>query len=438
MARTMPAEPTPTFASASPPPRGWMPARPALILTLAAVFAQAAALAVVHRQRGSVTAYCFQSPDAGEYVALARGLAWTGRYVQISSAGQPLSGPDTWRTPGYPLFLAVVMRIVGDRPAGLLLAQQLLAVAAVPLLWLILRRVTAPRWAFLAALAFCFDPFRLYYALWLMSETLFTAVLILACLLWLRFRRPCAAVPAQDRLGPHEAEGSKNQDPRFPIAAPFLLGFLSAALVLIRPIALPLPILVVVGMILVSLIPRRRNQPPGPDPPSAIRRVGPAVACLLGVAVTLWPWLLRNHRLTGHVALSQQSGASLAYHKVLDVILWSEGRARDRFDPAVAAEVRSRIDRRLREAWRRRVGPLTAEQEASLDWHALNFGGRLADGLDPFVASRLLWSIGLETLADHPWAAMKCLTVQGLLMLIFPLGLVLWSPAGAGAAPLST
>jgi hypothetical protein len=195
--------------------------------------------------------------------------------------------------------------------------------------------------------------------------------------------------------------------------------------VLIRPIALPLPLLAIIGVAIVC------------------RGLGwrkwllATVACCLGIGLALGPWLLRNYALTGHLAISQQSGASLAYHKVVDVTLWSKGLARYRFDPAAVAAVRNQIDVRLRHEWPERYGPLTAEKQQSLTWENLNFGKPLAPGVDPFKASALLWSIGADMLASRLWAMVKCFTVQGLFMLIFPLGLVLWPPANAGSAPLS-
>jgi hypothetical protein len=57
--------------------------------------------------------------------------------------------------------------------------------------------------------------------------------------------------------------------------------------------------------------------------------------------------------------------------------------------------------------------------------------------VDPFKASSMLWSIGLDMLAGRLWPMIECFSVQGVFMLIFPLGLVIWPPAGTGSAPLS-
>ena len=117
-------------------------------LCVLAAAVQALAMAGVAHVRGSATAYAYQSPDAEEYVSYARGIAWQGRYARIDHDGRQVAPvPDTWRTPGYPAVLAIVVRIFGDSTPVLLAFHQLLTLLTVPLLWLILRRFCSPRWA---------------------------------------------------------------------------------------------------------------------------------------------------------------------------------------------------------------------------------------------------------------------------------------------------
>jgi hypothetical protein len=207
------------------------------------------------------------------------------------------------------------------------------------------------------------------------------------------------------------------------LSGSLVIGLLAGALVLIRPAGLLLPLLAVLAAALEG-----RGHP-------ARRRIASAAVCLVGVAAIVGPWLLRNRVVAGHWALSHQSGASFAYHKVADVVLWSQGRHRERFDAQALDEVRSAIDQRLRHQWQQRFGPLTPQQEQALTWKKLNFGQ--ADGIDPFVASSLLWKVGREMLAGRGRAMAACFMVQGLEMLVFPLGLVLDPPVGQGTAPFS-
>ena len=432
-----------------------------ILLAALALAAQGLAMLGVARFRGSPTAYAYSSPDSAEYVALARGLANTGRFVPLDAAGRPLAGPDTWRTPGYPAFLAIVIRLAGDGALALLIAQQIIAAATVPMVWSLVRRFASPRWSMLAAVAWLLDPFRLYYSLWLLAETLFVFVLLAAVLVYVRVR-----------------------ERGWTLSGSLVIGLLAGALVLIRPAGLLLPVLAVLAAALdfrghparrrlgVAGVcdssggfglqrfsepeaqardfcePRQRPLLPASlfelrrtgalrarIAPPKLSRTRVAAVCLVGVAALVGPWLLRNRIVAGHWALSHQSGDNFAYRKVADVVLWSQGRHRERFDAQALDEVRIAIDQRLRHEWRQRFGPLTPRQEQALTWTRLNFGR--TEGIDPFVASSLLWKVGRQMLAGRGRAMAACFTVQGLKMLVFPLGLVLDPPAGQGSAPFS-
>lgn len=368
--------------------------RPALLLTVAALLVQVAALLVVGQLRGQVDAYAFTSPDAAEYVALARGLVTRGHYVSVDAQGHAADRPDTWRTPGYPLFLAAVMLIDGDHDLSLVIHQQIVAALTVPLLFLLIGRHAPRRLAFLAAGLWMIDPFRVYYSQWLLAGTLFVFMLLLAAHAWEWFIHERNTLTA------------------------FMLGLATAACVLVRPIGIALPALAVLG---ITLSTWHRGWP---------RATRLAAVGIAGIVLVIGPWLVRNKVVAGHAALAHQGGASFAYHRVLDVVLWSEGRPDERFSAETHEEIRRRVDRRLQQKWQQRFGPLTDDQRADLTWHRLNFG--TARTIDPFVASELLWEVGLEMLHGRTWAIMPCFAAQGLGMLVFPLGLVLFPPATAG------
>ena len=372
-------------------------------LCVLAAVVQALAMAGVARVRGSATAYAYTSPDAEEYVSYARGMAWTGRFARVDHDGRLVAPrPDTWRTPGYPAVLAGVVRLFGDSTTVLLVFHQLLTLATVPLLWLILRRFCSPRWALIGAVAWCLDPFRVYYSLWLLAETLFTLVLLLWVWTWARWREKGWT-----------ASGS------------LVMGGLTGVLVLIRPIALPFLLLAPAAVAFTGAVRQ------GPGPWAGRGRL--LVVCgLAGLAIAL-SWNLRNLVLAGHAEPTSQTGASFAYHKAVDVVLWREGRSRLRFDSTTLAETRDRLDAELREDWAKRYGPLQPEQLSQLTWRKLNFGQ--ARGVDGFKASAILKNIAITTFLRDKTATVACFATQGLSMLVFPLGLVLCPPAGA--APFS-
>src|SRR5436190_2064722 len=87
--------------------------RTAALLFILALIVQLLAMLAIHRLRGSVLSFAYQSRDAEEYVSLARGLTWHGRFSLAASTDRVLSTPDTWRTPGYPSLLAPIIRLAG-------------------------------------------------------------------------------------------------------------------------------------------------------------------------------------------------------------------------------------------------------------------------------------------------------------------------------------
>jgi hypothetical protein len=372
--------------------------RTAALLFIVALLVQLGAMLAIHRLRGSVLSYAYQSRDAEEYVSLARGLAWHGRFSQSASPDHVQPIPDTWRTPGYPAVLALIIRFAGDSTPALILFQQVLSAATVPLLWLVMRRYASWRWALALSLLWCIDPFRIYYSLWLLAETLFTFALLL-CILFYATRS------------------------RFSTGSGLTLGLLAGWVVLIRPIGLLIPLLGISGVFIWCL--RARRAGAIPDSPWW----KPAMACAVGTLLVVGPWCLRNKKVAGHFALSHQSGASLAYHKVMDVVLWSEGKSRLRFDYDTQDVARANIDARLRSEWQKRVGPLTPDQRFALVWDRLNYDVPIP--MDPFVVSDLLSRIGIELLLENWKSTTACFWVQGLSMLVFPLGLVIDPPVGA-------
>jgi 4-amino-4-deoxy-L-arabinose transferase-like glycosyltransferase len=95
--------------------------------------------------------------------------------------------PSPVRVPVYPMFIAAVYAALGERsPAQLLYVQAFVGVAAVPLTYLLARRVTGRIPALVAAaIVACNDPL-IEHARWIYSETVYTPLLLVAllALLW--------------------------------------------------------------------------------------------------------------------------------------------------------------------------------------------------------------------------------------------------------------
>ena len=70
-------------------------------LLIASVLVHTVVLLVVLGRTDSIDGYAFSSLDCGEFYKIAQNVAEHGVFSQDEA---PPLKPDTWRTPGYPLF----------------------------------------------------------------------------------------------------------------------------------------------------------------------------------------------------------------------------------------------------------------------------------------------------------------------------------------------
>jgi 4-amino-4-deoxy-L-arabinose transferase-like glycosyltransferase len=200
-----------------------------------------------------------QLPDQREYLEVARSL--------LHGEGLSLTDPRfgqrvyAYRTPGYPLFLAAT----GAKVRIARIAQAILDTSTVFAVFLLARRWLPPAACLFAAFLVASNPFLVYFSGLLLTETLFTALLAWG-MFFITSRR---IVPA-------------------------LFGaILLAGSILVRPGALPLP--VILG-VLASLAVNRQTQPPYHRRWWAL----PAgTSMLLLTILVLLPWAIRNHRVVG-------------------------------------------------------------------------------------------------------------------------------------------
>lgn len=384
-------------------------------LGIGAVLIHAAALAWVQHRQGRVDAYAFHSLDCGEYYSIARNILLHGAFSQAQDA--PFS-PDTWRTPGYPLFLAAGMMVVGESPNGLVLLQHLMAIGGVLLFFRLASRYLSTGRAALAAAVVLFEPYHLFYSFWLLSTTFFTLVLMASWWIWELVRERATA----GRL--------------------VALGLLTGWLVLVWPGAVLIPLLVVLGLALRLRFPTDGTSIPL-DVPRRLK--WPAVA-LVTIACLVPPlaWMTRNKLVAGHFALSHQSGIVLAYFKATEVKLWRQGRTKDRYietslDPARRNDrhpVWEGIDSELASIMNA-LCPMPPGGSADADpcrlgelvWPDLVQGNRTSH--DSFEISRILSWIGGRILLESPWSTIACVAVRVVENLVFPLNLAIKPAEGA-------
>jgi hypothetical protein len=226
-------------------------------------------------------------PDTAKYVALANGLRagcgfaqWTGR----------CGSPELERTPGYPLFLAAA----GNLPTAIVI-QALLGAA----ICLLVGLYGWWRWGIavgaIASLVLALDVPTILMGNSLVSETLFTAFLVMAILLLL--------VGTSGKFSERETS-----------AIFFVSGCLVAAATLVRPI----------GEMLFLVIPPWLYFACG----YGVRRtVWLSTLFLCTPAMVLLGWSYRNYRTNGLWLMSSQAAIQLYDYRAAGVVAALSGRS---------------------------------------------------------------------------------------------------------------
>jgi hypothetical protein len=244
----------------------------------------------------------FGMGDSESYWLLAQTIAEAKPYVYGADHAR------VFRTPGYPVLLAPIIRLAGDGRSGVLLARAeaaLLGVLAVLALWWLTRLLFDDRAALLAAAMATFYPGAIVASMLVLSEAPFCPLLLLQLAFWIMAWRAA----------------SRRQTAIYA----FCGGLAAGVATLMRPSWLPFtPLAAGVGM-LAGLISRARNSPlPQAGEGPGVRVAGSATASqlsrhfeiagwmILGLVVAMLPWWVRNARLTGRfVPTTLQVGASL-------------------------------------------------------------------------------------------------------------------------------
>ena len=123
----------------------------------------------------------FYTFDSSEYVTLAQNLLDHGTFSQENT---PPFSPDLARTPGYPVFLAIVLKAFGNNFHAIILLQIIIGGITAVLTYYLAVKLGHPTSACLiAAWIVTLDPVAVLLSNRLLTETLFTFGLVLAVLL---------------------------------------------------------------------------------------------------------------------------------------------------------------------------------------------------------------------------------------------------------------
>lgn len=244
--------------AASPPPAGRPSLMPLTAMLIAAAWSGLLA-----------TGFSYHATDdAQEYDQIAQNLA-AGHGFSLSTA--PPFLPTMYREPFYPFFLSGIYRLAGHRYGAVQIAQIGLFVLTVLLVYQIGRHAFGETTGMLAALMTAVMPTLANFPSYLLSETLFTCVLV--ALVWVL-----------QRLGPHA-----------PLRWYGLAGVLGGLGVLCKAVTAVWLGAIILAWMLMS------RRPKTPRRLLALR----CAAFLLSTSIVVVPWMLRNRACFG-------AGSSLA------------------------------------------------------------------------------------------------------------------------------
>jgi len=215
--------------------------------------------------------------DSAEYVQLARNLTAGRGFTQ---AAAPPYEPDVRRTPAYPVMLAAVFSVPGTGRRAGALAGAVVSTITVLAAFRLAAALAGPAAAWWAALLLALDLTSASYATQLLTEPLFTLLLVLSVL------------PLVERR-------------RGGVAAASASGLLSGLAALCRPIAIAVSL---------TLWPACRLRAPRWGRALRLLAIAVAVAATLPLA-----WTARNYRATGAVTVSSVAATNMYFHRAVYV-----------------------------------------------------------------------------------------------------------------------
>ncbi len=238
-------------------------------------------------------------PDSQTYLAPALSLMESGSLLNKYNM------PEVSRTPGYPVFLAALMYVVGEELRNLLIAQTIVVSFSVFILYWLARQILPPVMAFTGALLAAFSPWSAVRAGFLLTEGLFLLNLVLLFFVMYLVVERAAKLSAV-------------------LLGGGVVGMLTSAAVLVRPVWLLVPLVAVV----LFLLYRDKRQ---------MAWILTAVM-LVCASTPLYLWKTRNLREAQFDGLSTISGVAAYQWFASSVKAQAKGAEGDRWAMQKSAE----------------------------------------------------------------------------------------------------
>ncbi len=220
--------------------------------------------------------------DSIHYVHLADNLVTLHAYQ--FDPGVPYRGA----TPGYPVLLAGTQATIGSM-TPLVLVQILFSALAVVLIYRMARTLLPARYALVPALIYALDPMVVFTDTTLMTDSIFNALLI--GVVYLAFF----------------------VEHRRRVLQWFVIGLLLGIATLIRPIGQFLVLVFPALYLLRALMERKSDYGP---------RLKAACVCVVGFALVVTPWIVRNHTYFDAYEISFLGSYDLLTNDVRGYLAW--------------------------------------------------------------------------------------------------------------------
>ena len=217
---------------------------------------------------------CF-TPDTEGYIKLSHSLIESGRFAMDSS-------PEIFRTPGYPLFMAVGAPFGESWWRAVIIVQIILDAALVYLTFLLAFCLAGQRAGLLAAALQAVSPLAMAYSVRILSDSLFAFMLTLVLLLLVFHFKTAKTWPA--------------------VAAACFLG----AACYVRPVGQVIAIVCFLALLI------------------GRRKIAPAAAFIGIIVLAVAPWFARNVAVAQCWGFSSFAGDSLYFFYAPEVIAAEE------------------------------------------------------------------------------------------------------------------
>ena len=284
---------------------------PVIIAVIVAVVVGARLLSFAY-----LSSLASENPSANPYPIVAGDSSYYARWAEnllaLHAYEDPPGKPLRAAPPGYPLLLAAMKAVTGSM-TPIVFVQIIFAAYAAVLIYKMARTLVPSAFALVVALAYAIDPMVVFTDSAILTDGLFSLLLI--CIVYLAFflPTPVRATPACAGHADRHAGGQTGQSRLKGVARWALVGLLLGIATMLRPI----------GQFLVFVFPAmyllRLRMQGGSEDGSRIKAI---CACVVAFALVVVPWMARNQIQFGSFEISPLGGHNLLTYDVRGFLAW--------------------------------------------------------------------------------------------------------------------